>query len=34
MPFAAKPAVSQDVAFLQLWPKEHGESEKPVRDAG
>jgi hypothetical protein len=34
VPIAAKPAVSQDVAFLQLWPKGHGEAEKPVRGAG
>jgi len=29
-----KPRVSQAVAFLQLWPKEHGEGEKPGRGAG
>ena len=34
MPFAAKPAVSHAVAFVQLWPKEHGGSEKPGRGAG
>jgi hypothetical protein len=34
MRFAVKPAVSQPVAFLQLWPKEHGGSEKPGRGAG
>ena len=31
---AAKPAVSQTVAFLQLWLKEHGWSEKPACGVG